>query len=87
MKVSMKWLSDYVDLNGYTARELAEKLTRGGIEVDFVENRNQGVSGVVVGHVVKREKHPDADKLSVCQVDVGSGELLQIVCGAKNVDA
>ena len=87
MKVSMSWLSDYVDISGYTAQELAEKLTRGGIEVDGVEDRNLGVSGVVVGYVVEREKHPDADKLSVCKVDVGGEELLQIVCGAKNVAA
>jgi phenylalanyl-tRNA synthetase beta chain len=87
MKVSLQWLSDYVDVSGYTARELAEKLTRGGIEVDVVEERNQGVSGVVVGYVKTREKHPDADKLSVCTVDVGQGDDLQIVCGAPNVAA
>ncbi len=87
MKVSVKWLSDYVDVSGYTARELAEMMTRGGIEVDVVEERNQGVSGVVVGYVRTREKHPDADKLSVCTVDVGQGEDLQIVCGAPNVAA
>ncbi|MCR8644918.1 phenylalanine--tRNA ligase subunit beta [Paenibacillus sp. N1-5-1-14] len=87
MKVSYKWLSEYVDVSGYTAEELAEKLTRSGIEVDVVEDRNQGVTGVVVGYVKTREKHPDADKLSVCTLDVGQGEDLQIVCGAKNVDA
>ncbi|GIP38804.1 phenylalanine--tRNA ligase beta subunit [Paenibacillus sp. J31TS4] len=87
MKVSYQWLSDYVDLSGYTAEELAEKLTRSGVEVDIVEKRNKGVTNVVVGHVVAKEKHPDADKLNVCQVDAGQGETLQIVCGAKNVDA
>lgn len=87
MKVSYQWLSEYVDLTGYTAQDLAELLTRGGIEVDVVESRNKGVQQVVVGYVVERERHPDADKLSVCKVDVGSGELLQIVCGAPNVDA
>jgi phenylalanyl-tRNA synthetase beta chain len=87
MKVSYKWVSDYVDLNGYTAGELAEKLNRTGIAVDVVENRNKGVTGVVVGYVKSREKHPDADKLSVCIVDAGQGEDLQIVCGAKNIDA
>jgi phenylalanyl-tRNA synthetase beta chain len=87
MKVSLKWLSDYVDVSGVAAEDLAERITRSGIEVDSVEERNQGVSGVVVGHVVSREQHPDADKLSVCKVDVGSGKLLQIVCGAKNVAA
>ncbi|MDQ1910232.1 phenylalanine--tRNA ligase subunit beta [Paenibacillus sp. GD4] len=87
MKVSYQWLSQYVDVNGYTASELAEKLTRSGIEVDGVENRNKGVTGVVVGYVKSKEKHPDADKLNVCIVDAGTGEDLQIVCGAKNVAA
>ncbi|WP_166242155.1 phenylalanine--tRNA ligase subunit beta [Paenibacillus turpanensis] len=87
MKVSYQWLSEYVDVSGYTARDLAEKLTRSGIEVDVIEERNKGVTKVVVGHVVSREKHPDADKLNVCKVNAGTGEELQIVCGAKNVDA
>ncbi|MDF2671723.1 MAG: subunit beta of phenylalanyl-tRNA synthetase, partial [Paenibacillus sp.] len=87
MKVSYKWLSEYVDLQGYTAAELAEKLTRSGIEVDVVENRNKGVDGVVAGYVKSREKHPDADKLSVCIVDAGQEQDLQIVCGAPNVAA
>ncbi|TDG00417.1 phenylalanine--tRNA ligase subunit beta [Paenibacillus piri] len=87
MKVSYQWLSQYVDVSGYTAAELAEKLTRSGIEVDLVEDRNKGVEGVVVGYVKTREKHPDADKLSVCTVDIGQSDDLQIVCGAKNVDA
>ena len=87
MKVSYQWLKSYVNALEESPQELAEKLTRSGIEVDIVENRNQGVSGVVVGYVKAREKHPDADKLSVCIVDAGQGEDLQIVCGAKNVAA
>ncbi len=87
MKVSTQWLSEYVSLDGVTPEELAEKITRSGIEIDEIEHRNQGVNGVVVGYVKHKEKHPDADKLNVCTVDVGSGEDLQIVCGAKNVDA
>lgn len=87
MNVSYQWLSQYVDLSGVTPAELAEAMTRGGIEVDGVASRNLGVEKVVVGHVVSREKHPDADKLNVCQVDVGAEETLQIVCGAPNVDA
>jgi phenylalanyl-tRNA synthetase beta chain len=87
MNVSLKWLSEYVDISGHTAEDLAGLLTRGGIEVDAAESRNRGVSGVVVGHVVEREKHPDADRLSVCKVDAGTGELLTIVCGAPNVAA
>ncbi len=87
MKVSYNWLKQYVDLEGITPEELAEKLTRSGVEVESIESRNKGVSQVVIGHVVEREKHPDADKLNVCQVDVGQAERLQIVCGAPNVAA
>lgn len=83
MNVSYKWLNEYIDLSGFTGQELAEKMTRGGIEIDVVESRNKGVTGVVVGYVKSKEKHPDADKLNVCKVDVGTGEELQIVCGAK----
>ncbi|QOY33953.1 phenylalanine--tRNA ligase subunit beta [Anaerobacillus isosaccharinicus] len=85
MLVSFNWLKDYVQLSDITAVELAERLTRSGVAVDIVHQLNKGVSNVVVGHVVSREQHPDADKLSVCQVDVGEEELVQIVCGAKNV--
>ncbi|WP_219838591.1 phenylalanine--tRNA ligase subunit beta [Paenibacillus sp. R14(2021)] len=87
MNVSYKWLSQYIELNGYNGEQLAELMTSGGIEIDVVESRNKGVTGVVVGHVLTREKHPDADKLSVCTLDVGGPEVLQIVCGAKNVAA
>jgi len=87
MNVSYRWLSDYIDLSGISAQELAEMMTRGGIEIDSVPSRNAGVSGVVVGYVKTREKHPDADKLSVCTIDVGTGEDLQIVCGAANIGA
>ncbi|UFJ39184.1 phenylalanine--tRNA ligase subunit beta [Brevibacillus humidisoli] len=85
MKVSYQWLSAYVDLSGMTPHRLAELLTSSGIEVDAVESRNQGVENVVIGYVKERSQHPDADRLSVCVVDVGQGEDLQIVCGAKNV--
>ena len=87
MLVSLKWLSQYVEIDGLAPEELAEKITRSGIEVDAVIDRSQGMTNVVVGHVVSKEKHPEADKLNVCQVDVGEEELQQIVCGAPNVDA
>lgn len=87
MNVSYRWLSDYIDLSGIPAEQLAEMMTRGGIEIDSVPSRNAGVSGVVVGYVKTREKHPDADKLSVCTIDAGTGEDLQIVCGAANIGA
>lgn len=87
MKVSTEWLADYVSLENVAAEELAEKITRAGIEIDEIENRNKGVTKVVVGYVKSKEKHPDADKLNICIVDAGQEEELQIVCGAKNVDA
>ncbi|MEH7252062.1 phenylalanine--tRNA ligase subunit beta [Neobacillus niacini] len=85
MLVSYKWLQDYVDLSGVTADELAEKITKSGIEVEGVDVLNEGITGVVVGHVVERVQHPNADKLSKCQVDIGQGEPVQIICGAPNV--
>ncbi len=87
MKVSTGWLADYTSLEGVTAEELADKITAAGIEIDGVERRNKGISGIVTGYVKSKEKHPDADKLNVCIVDAGQGEDLQIVCGAKNVAA
>lgn len=87
MKVSTGWLTDYISLEGVTAEELADKITAAGIEIDGVERRNKGLSGIVTGYVKSKEKHPDADKLNVCIVDAGQGEDLQIVCGAKNVAA
>ncbi|ETI67823.1 phenylalanine--tRNA ligase subunit beta [Neobacillus vireti] len=85
MFVSYKWLQDYIDLSGVTAAELAEKITKSGIEVEGVEILNEGIKGVVVGHVLEREQHPNADKLSKCLVDVGEEQPVQIICGAPNV--
>ncbi|MDQ0183471.1 phenylalanine--tRNA ligase subunit beta [Cytobacillus kochii] len=86
MYVSYKWLQEYVDLSGITPEELAEKITKSGIEVEGVETLDEGIKGVVVGYVSEKEKHPSADKLNICQVDLGNGELVQIICGAPNVD-
>lgn len=85
MLVSLKWLSQYVDIDGLEPQELAEKITRSGIEVDAIIDRSTGMTNIVVGSVVSKEKHPEADKLNVCQVDVGEEALQQIVCGAPNV--
>lgn len=86
MLVSYNWLKQYTNVED-NANELAEKITRGGIEVEGVEYLAEEISGVVVGYVESKEKHPDAEKLNVCQVNVGEEENLQIVCGAPNVDA
>ncbi|WP_059171350.1 phenylalanine--tRNA ligase subunit beta [Bacillus sp. FJAT-27445] len=85
MYVSYKWLQEYVDLSGVTAEELAEKITKSGIEVEGVDTLNEGITGVVIGHVLEREQHPNADKLSKCLVDIGEEAPVQIICGAPNV--
>lgn len=85
MFVSYKWLNEYVDLRGVTPTDLAEKLTNAGIEIDGVYTRNLGVSNVVVGYVQECVQHPNADKLSLCQVNIGADEVTQIVCGASNI--
>ncbi|WP_202078247.1 phenylalanine--tRNA ligase subunit beta [Caldalkalibacillus salinus] len=85
MLVSYKWLNQYVDLSGVSPQALAEKITRAGVEVDVIHERQQGIHGVVVGYVQDCQQHPNADKLRVCQVDIGEGEPSQIICGAPNV--
>jgi phenylalanyl-tRNA synthetase beta chain len=85
--VSYEWLSEYVDLEGISPEDIAEELNRTGIEVEVIYTRDTGVSGVVIGQVLAVEKHPEADKLKICMVDVGQGHVLQIVCGASNVAA
>ena len=85
MIISKHWLNEWVDLSEVSGETLSKTLNSIGLEVDSYKEINLPKS-IVVGYVKSREKHPDADKLSVCQVDVGS-ETLQIVCGAKNVEA
>lgn len=82
MIVSYKWLKEFVDFE-MNPDELAHRLTMAGLEVDSMERIGGGLDSVVVARLVSVEKHPDADKLTVCQVDNGS-ETLQIVCGARN---
>lgn len=88
MKISYNWLKKYIDTD-LPAEKMAEILTDTGLEVEGlekVETIKGGLKGVVIGHVLSKEKHPDADRLNVTTVDVGTGEPLQIVCGAPNVD-
>lgn len=87
MFVSYKWLKEYVSLDGITPEELADKITKSGIEVEGVDVLNEGLKNVVIGHVLEREQHPNADKLNKCLVDIGQGDPVQIICGAPNVDA
>ncbi|MEJ2529802.1 MAG: phenylalanine--tRNA ligase subunit beta, partial [Gammaproteobacteria bacterium] len=86
MKFSEAWLREWTDPK-VTTGELADQLSMAGLEVDGVGPVAGDFQGVVVGEVLTREPHPDADKLSVCTVDAAQKEQLQIVCGAKNVAA
>lgn len=83
MRASIKWLKDYVDFQE-TPEKLAEILTMAGVPVAAVEYLGQEIRGVVTGKIIGMEYHPDADKLSVCKVDIGT-ETLTIVTGAANV--
>lgn len=86
MKISYNWLKTYLDFN-LVPGDVSEILTNTGLEVESVEAYESvqgGLEGVMIGEIMECTKHPDADKLNVTKVDVGTGELLQIVCGAPN---
>ncbi len=86
MRISLNWLRELVEIK-LNPEELAETLTMAGFEVEDIEDRRTWANGVVVGKVLERQPHPNADKLSVCQVDIGGEQTLNIVCGAANVRA
>ncbi|WP_042223282.1 phenylalanine--tRNA ligase subunit beta [Oceanobacillus manasiensis] len=84
MLVSLNWLKNYVDIGKISPEQLAEKVTKSGIEVESVEYIAEKSENVVVGYVQSCEQHPNADKLNLCQVDTGE-DTLQIICGAPNI--
>ena len=89
MKLSYSWLKEYLECE-LTPAQVAEAMTSIGIEVDSLEEQEEipgGLAGVVVAKVVECVEHPDSDHLHVTKVDAGTGELLQVVCGAPNVAA
>lgn len=88
MKISLNWLKDYVpDLKIDNLDKFVKDLVELGFDIESIENEGDIFKNFVIGEVIEKAKHPDADKLSLCKVNVGSGELLNIVCGAPNVDA
>lgn len=87
MQVSLSWLSTHLDLSSYTVPQLSDLLTFAGVEVEGIEERGVTTDKVVVAQIDSFVQHPNADKLSVCQVNDGSGTPRQIVCGAKNFKA
>jgi phenylalanyl-tRNA synthetase beta chain len=86
MRISLNWLKEYLKFD-VSPDELIQGLTDIGFNIDSIENQADKLKGFVIGKVLERKKHPNADKLTVCKVDAGTGEILNIVCGAPNVDA
>ena len=89
MKIALSWLKQYIDID-LTAEELGKKLTAVGLEEEIIEKFEQiqgSLEGIVIGEVLTKDKHPNADKLSVTTVDIGTGDAVPIVCGAANVAA
>ena len=86
MKISLNWLKNYIELQK-SPEELARILTMAGLEVEEIATLGNIPDGVVVARILSREKHPNSDHLSICQVDAGNGNVYQIVCGAPNCDA
>lgn len=84
MKISLNWLKRYVDIS-VPVEELCDKMILSGFEVESIEDLSATMSNVVAARILKLEKHPDADKLQICQMDVGGAEPIQIITGAQNV--
>jgi phenylalanyl-tRNA synthetase beta chain len=87
MRISHSWLREWLPELALDAQALGDRLTMAGLELDALETAAPTSANVVVGRVQRVEQHPDADRLRVCQVDDGSGETFQVVCGAPNVEA
>src|SRR4029077_16909772 len=83
MKFSLSWLREFVDVPE-KPEELGDILTLAGIEIEAIENHGCDIENIVVAQIMASSHHPDADRLTVCQVDDGSGMPRQIVCGATN---
>lgn len=86
MQVSVKWLKDYIDFD-CSAEEIADKLTMAGVPVEHIIDMSEGLHHVVAGRIESSENHPDSDHLKICKLNVGKGELVQIVTGAPNIHA
>ncbi len=85
MNLSMKWLSDYVDVKDIDIKAYCDRMTDTGSKVEGYEVLGEDIENVIIARVVKMEKHPDSDHLWICQVDIGADEPTQIVTGAQNV--
>ena len=83
MKITFDWLKEHLKIN-FKEKDLVEQLTNIGLEVETVENLSSGIELFKIAKIIKTEKHPNADRLKVCDVDIGEGELKKVVCGAPN---
>src|SRR4051812_435016 len=88
MKISWHGLPDLVNVKTVSGtKELGELLTRQGLEIEEIHTLGKGFENVVTAQILEKNKHPQADRLSLCMVTVGKGEPMQIVCGAQNMKA
>ena len=85
MNLSLNWLNEYVDVKDISVKDYCDALTMSGSKVEGFEHLNEKVKNVVVGKILKTERHPDADRLTVCKVDVAKGEPITIVTAATNM--
>ena len=85
MKVSWKWLEEWIDLTGLDVEDVVHQLTMAGLEVDGVDHIGRGHDDIVVARIAAIREHPDADKLVLCDVEDGGQETRQVACGAKNM--
>ena len=83
MKITTAWLKDHLDTK-LNENQIIDKLTDIGLEVEGVDSQSGELDEFVIAKILKAEKHPDADRLRVCDVDIGSGEPVKVVCGAPN---
>ncbi len=83
MKITFDWLKDHISTN-FKEEKLLDQLTNIGLEVESVENLSSGLDLFKVAKILKIEKHPNADRLKICDVDVGEKEIKKVVCGAEN---
>ena len=83
MITSLSWLKNHLATKA-SLKQVAERLTEIGLEVENIKSSNNNLDNFIVCKIVKAQKHPNADKLKLCDVDVGSGSLVKVVCGAEN---
>ena len=83
MKITTSWLKDHLDTK-FNENQIIDKLTDIGLEVESVETQSSDLDNFLIVKILKTEKHPNADRLKICDVDIGGKELIKVVCGATN---